>query len=359
MSPLVPAECDLRDFAFMPLDVQRLLTSETWILGSGDERAAALTLWLASWHQIPAGSLPDNDKMLAHLSLCPKWAKVKAHALRGWLRADDGRLYHPVVCEKALEAWIEKLSNSLSGTAGNAKRWGVDIDLSTIREQFVTAIALLKKLAPQSRALKKKIVASILAGSPPKSPPESPPDSSGDRKGQGQGQGLIDDEGADAHGAVDNQPPPPPPPTNDAEAPKTVGAWARWFDAEQGVAVEQRSPADQGDFRRMAQGWVNARLTVGQMRRAIEKARALSTEGIAWLPGYVDRVLATQSVPPKAAAAPVPAVSSSTYPTPGYAESQAAAAADALTPEQKAREAERAAEIRRQRGLSRDARASP
>jgi len=33
-APLVPAEVDLRDFAFMPLDVRRLLTSETWVLGT-------------------------------------------------------------------------------------------------------------------------------------------------------------------------------------------------------------------------------------------------------------------------------------------------------------------------------------
>ncbi len=197
--PLVPKDVDLRDFAFMPLDVRRLLTSETWILGNGDERAAAMTLWLESWHQVPAGSLPNNDRMLAHLSQCPKWSRVREHALRGWEDGGDGRLYHPVVCEKALEAWIEKLSNSLSGASGNAKRWGVDVDLSGIREQFSTAVDMLRSIAPQSRALKKKIVATILSVSPPDSPrdshgvspPDSPPPSPPDRKGQGQGQGLV------------------------------------------------------------------------------------------------------------------------------------------------------------------------
>ena len=32
--PLTPKNCDLRDFQFMPMDVRRLLTSETWVTGS-------------------------------------------------------------------------------------------------------------------------------------------------------------------------------------------------------------------------------------------------------------------------------------------------------------------------------------
>lgn len=108
-APLVPADLDLRDFPFMPVDVRRLLTSETWLTATGDEKSAAMTLWLESWHQVPAGSLPDNDRMLSILSQAGgRWKKVRPAALRGWVKADDGRLYHPVVCEKALEAWDRK-----------------------------------------------------------------------------------------------------------------------------------------------------------------------------------------------------------------------------------------------------------
>lgn len=165
----------------MPLDVRRLLTSETWVLGTGEERAAAMCLWLESWHQIPAASLPDNPRMLAHLAQCAKWTKVQEQALRGWIACADGRLYHPVVAEKALEAWIEKLLNSISGATGNAKRWGIEVDIVTAKLQFQTAIFLLKNIAPQSKTLKKKAVLTIAAASPPDSPP--------DRKGQGQRQG--------------------------------------------------------------------------------------------------------------------------------------------------------------------------
>lgn len=192
----------------MPVETDRVLKSETWIMGSGDERAAAISLWFQSWHQVPAGSLPQKDEVLAHLAVCSKWKKVKVHALRGWVLCSDGRLYHPVVCEKALEAWIEKLLNSLSGSAGNAKRWGVEIDITGIRAQLMQAIGMLKALAPQSKTLKKKAVVSIVAGSPPdtlrSSPPDSPPDSLGDRKGQGQGQGqgLLNTDTARTHTVV-------------------------------------------------------------------------------------------------------------------------------------------------------------
>ena len=124
-APLVSDDVDLSDFAFMPLDVQRLLTSETWVLGNAAEKVAALTLWLVSWHQTPAASLPDNDKMLAHLSQAGSgWKKVKDHALRGWVRCSDGRIYHPVVAEKANEAWEKKQKQRERSRTGNATRWG-------------------------------------------------------------------------------------------------------------------------------------------------------------------------------------------------------------------------------------------
>jgi len=104
-APLTPADCDLRGFPFMPLDVSRLMDSDTFILSTGDEFKAAMALWARAWHQIPAGSLPDNSKLLADLSRAGrKWPKVRDVALRGFIKCDDGRLYHPVIAAKALEA---------------------------------------------------------------------------------------------------------------------------------------------------------------------------------------------------------------------------------------------------------------
>jgi hypothetical protein len=110
---MVSPDCDLRDFAFMPLDVVRLRDSDIAALSSGDEFRCAVLLWCASWHQLPAASLPDDDQILSQLAgfgrVVKEWKKVRNGALRGWVVCADGRLYHPVVAEKAREAWRAKL----------------------------------------------------------------------------------------------------------------------------------------------------------------------------------------------------------------------------------------------------------
>lgn len=121
--PMTPSDCDLRDYVWMPLDCNRLLTSETWVLGNAEEKVAALTLWMKSWHQVPAGSLPNNDRMLAHMSEAgSRWPKVREHALRGWVLCDDGRLYHPVVAEKARESWEHKQAQKARTEAARAAK---------------------------------------------------------------------------------------------------------------------------------------------------------------------------------------------------------------------------------------------
>lgn len=103
--PLTPPDCDLRGLPFMPMDTIRVLDSDLFAVSTGDEFKAAFALWCKAWQQIPAGSLPDDDRVLAHLSGAgARWRKVKATALRNWVKCADGRLYHPTVAEKALEA---------------------------------------------------------------------------------------------------------------------------------------------------------------------------------------------------------------------------------------------------------------
>ena len=107
--PLVSADCDLRDFAFMPLDVARLRDSDLASSESPEACWAAVLLWAASWHQVPAGSIPNDDRWMSQQTgygrIVKEWLKVRDGALRGWVECSDGRLYHPVVVEKALDAW--------------------------------------------------------------------------------------------------------------------------------------------------------------------------------------------------------------------------------------------------------------
>ena len=210
-SPLVPADVDLRDFAFMPLDVVRLRDSGLTAKATGDEFRASVLLWCASWHQIPAASLPDDDDELANICGYSRarreWSKVRAGAMRGWRVCSDGRLYHAAVAAKALEAWIEKLASAIGGATGNSKRWGVQISTDSMRAKFAAAVDCLRSLDPQSRTLRKKVVAVLTSPSPPESPPESPPDRKGQGQGQGQGQGL-EEIPSDPNGSAGKPAPP-------------------------------------------------------------------------------------------------------------------------------------------------------
>ena len=67
-APLVSPEVDLRDFAFMPMDAVTLRDSDLATMATGDEFRAAVLLWCACWHQVPAASLPNDDRLLAKLA---------------------------------------------------------------------------------------------------------------------------------------------------------------------------------------------------------------------------------------------------------------------------------------------------
>jgi hypothetical protein len=108
---------------YMPVDIVRLFDSDIFALSTGDEFKAAFTLWGKAFLQVPAGSLPDDDRILAHLTgTGNRWAKLRPMALRGWIKCSDGRLYHPVVTEKALEAWEGRMAMRSRTEAARAAR---------------------------------------------------------------------------------------------------------------------------------------------------------------------------------------------------------------------------------------------
>lgn len=123
-APLTPADLDLRDFAYMPLDVVRLRDSELAVVCSGDAFRAAVLLWCAAWHQVPAASLPDDDRLLASLAGFGRdlkgWKAVRGEALHGFVLCDDGRLYHPVIAEKAIEAGVKRRQQQRRTAAATA-----------------------------------------------------------------------------------------------------------------------------------------------------------------------------------------------------------------------------------------------
>lgn len=240
--PLVPADVDLRDFDFMPLHVTRLRDSELRTSETPAACWAAVLLWCTSWHQVPAGSLPDNDRYIAEKAgyfaqgkVLGSWKSVRSGALRGFVKCSDGRLYHPVVAEKALEAWLAKLADRLSSGAGNAKRWGTEFDPAPIAAKMDDARRMLSALNPESRALSRKRTAGVPKASKPHpdgnpdGTPESIPTGSQQRRtltGTVEDQEPVIDAGASAPAA--DQPaapdlPPPDPPRGELPQPTDAG----------------------------------------------------------------------------------------------------------------------------------------
>lgn len=116
-APPVPADADLRHYPDMPLEVARLRDCSI-VLADAEVFRCAMLLWCASWHQVPAGSLADDDAELCRMVGLGRdlrtWRRIRDAALRGWEPFSDGRLYHRTVCEKVIEG--------LNSTA--LYRWG-------------------------------------------------------------------------------------------------------------------------------------------------------------------------------------------------------------------------------------------
>jgi len=186
-APLVPADVEIRDFEFMPLDVARLRDSELAANETPEACWAAVLLWCASWHQVPAASIPDDEQWIAKTCgyvsrgrVDPAWKRVRPGALRGWVRCDDGRLYHPVVAEKALQAWRSKLQQRWKTECARLKksnqRHGTNVRLPDF-DEWLSLGCPPGHAAPVPRDT---------AGTSPRSPDETR--SKGQGEGQGQGQ---------------------------------------------------------------------------------------------------------------------------------------------------------------------------
>lgn len=111
--PLTPPDCDLRGYDFMPLFGHRLFRSELYEQTNGEQFKVAVKLWWEAWNQCPAGSLPDDDHKLCRLADMGRdmkgWRRMRESVLRGFTLCSDGRLYHKLICEWAMEAYERRV----------------------------------------------------------------------------------------------------------------------------------------------------------------------------------------------------------------------------------------------------------
>lgn len=250
-APIVAAEVDLRDFQYMELDVRVLRDSRFAAQVTGDAFRAGVLLWCAAWHQVPCGSLPDDDIELANLAgygrFVKEWRKVRDEALLGFVLCSDSRLYHEVVCAKAAQAWASKLQHHFERAkdrlrkANKAAAGKGQPELPEITFEQWNARRIADSI-PMERAEASAGNASKPPPANPGIPPENALRGNGEgteRRGNGEGEGdlLV---GAGGSGAA---PPPPLPPDPAAAASATRGsrltadwklpkAWGDWALAE-------------------------------------------------------------------------------------------------------------------------------
>ena len=149
--PLTPACCELGGLQYMPL-LLRLFGSDFYALASGDEFKAGLTLWAAAFQEKPAGSLPDNEILLATKArvTLERWRELAPMALHGWTRRSDGRLYHETVALVVLDAWIERIGHRRRSAKGNATKAGIPFDEAEFDALKAQAEAFKRALDPDA-----------------------------------------------------------------------------------------------------------------------------------------------------------------------------------------------------------------
>jgi hypothetical protein len=122
-APLISKEVYLRDRCkSMPLDTDRLARSIFMRVASNEQLGAALRLWIQAWGERPAGSVPDDRRWLADVTkLGDRWSSESEVVLHGFVACNDGRLYHPVICEIAKKRF-DQLKGRQRGAALSRQR---------------------------------------------------------------------------------------------------------------------------------------------------------------------------------------------------------------------------------------------
>ena len=165
--PLTPPDSCVAHLPSMLLDVQRLRDSGVANHENPEVFRASVLLWCASWQQTPAASLDNKDRELAGMAgfsrAMGEWLKIKDEVMSGFVLCADGRWYHPVVAEKALEQLLERLTLKAAGAKGNASQGKTLSGGRDLTAQMADLAIRLSALNPQASVLNKPAVVEALA----------------------------------------------------------------------------------------------------------------------------------------------------------------------------------------------------
>jgi len=146
--PPYPADTDLTMMRELDLHIASLERSTFFNAATHEEFGAGMRLWIHAWHEVPAGSLPNDEQALAgivHLrNHMARWARIKRNAMRGWKLHADGRLYHPFMVKLVLravanrDAYRERMANAANARWGKSKTLDFNgLDASCIHDASV------------------------------------------------------------------------------------------------------------------------------------------------------------------------------------------------------------------------------
>ncbi|HLX18435.1 MAG TPA: DUF1376 domain-containing protein [Bradyrhizobium sp.] len=119
--PFVPADANLRHSIGMAIDPAVYFTDPAYEYETAYAGYMALRLMIASWHQRPAGSLPNDDRALVRLArygTMRSFQQARAGIMKGWVLCSDGRLYHRAVAEDVMRRlnWKQRPARARSGS---------------------------------------------------------------------------------------------------------------------------------------------------------------------------------------------------------------------------------------------------
>ena len=101
IKPIVVTDTNLADYESMPFSVQMLTRSSLALSESPVVYKATIMLYAESWHQVPPGSLPNDDLALAILcGLGNDYPALKSKVMRDWFLCSDNRLYNYTVAAR-------------------------------------------------------------------------------------------------------------------------------------------------------------------------------------------------------------------------------------------------------------------